>query len=128
MTTTQRQFLPEDLPGCLAELRGWARFWIEANPSHVGMDVDLAVWSMTELVTNSWKHGSGTVRVALDQDTNHLLISVRDSSNGMPRLPQVGPDAESGRGVATMASVANRWGVDHHAAGGKTVWCEFWGE
>jgi two-component sensor histidine kinase len=128
MTTTQRQFPPADLPGCLFELRGWARFWIEDHPRNVGMDVDEAVWSMTELVTNSWQHGSGTVGVVLDQDSNRLVISVRDSSDGMPHLRQVGPDAESGRGVATMASMASRWGVNRHAAGGKTVWCEFWGE
>jgi two-component sensor histidine kinase len=128
MTRTQRQFQPAELPDCLSELRGWARFWIEAHPSHVGMDVDLAVWSMTELVTNSWRHGSGAVGVALDQDSDHLLISVRDSSDGMPQLRHVAPEAESGRGIATMASVANRWGVNSHAGGGKTVWCEFWGE
>lgn len=128
MTTTQRNFLVSELPDGLSELRGWARFWIEDHPCHVGMDVDLAVWSMTELVTNSWLHGSGTVGVALDQDVTHLLISVRDSSDGMPQLREVGPDAESGRGVATMARLASRWGVDRHVAGGKTVWCEFWGE
>ncbi|MEO8639805.1 MAG: ATP-binding protein [Chloroflexota bacterium] len=109
----------------MSELRWWARRWIEDQP-HSGMDIDSAMSSMTELVTNSLRYAPGAVEVALTRGSlDELRISVRDSSDYMPRHQQVAADAGSGRGIAVMASLANRWGVSRHADGGKTVWCEF---
>jgi hypothetical protein len=54
----------------------------------------------------------------------YLRVEVRDpDSRALPTLIAVGPDAESGRGLALVDAVADRWGVllgsDH-----KVTWCE----
>ncbi|MFG2127995.1 ATP-binding protein [Streptomyces sp. NPDC048751] len=95
---------------------------------HYGYDVGLCA---TELVTNVIDHiGEGTpvtVRVARTTD-GRTRVEVTDSDpRALPVLLHAGPDAESGRGLALLDTLARRWGVDQ-GADGKTVWCELEGE
>jgi len=83
------------------------------------------VLSMTELVTNSIKHGSGPVEVQLTGDSDNLVLIVSDCSAQLPRRPDASLETETGRGIQILESLATRWGVQPVPGGGKTVWCEF---
>lgn len=86
-----------------------------------------AVQIVSELVTNALLHGGCSAEpktqvklVAIDAG---LRIEVYDVSPLAParRTPSAG--AEHGRGLAIVASLANRWGWEP-TAHGKCVWCE----
>jgi anti-sigma regulatory factor (Ser/Thr protein kinase) len=120
---TQRLPTPPS-PGGLAELRRWARSWMEQHATD-GVDPDIVLLSMTELVTNSIKHGSGPVDVRLNARCDNLVLTVSDRSEQLPRRPDTSMDREAGRGIQIMESLATRWGVQPEPGGGKSVWCEF---
>jgi anti-sigma regulatory factor (Ser/Thr protein kinase) len=125
MTEGSQRLLVPPASGALVELRLWARSWMEQHPTH-GVDPDNVVLSMIELVTNSIKHGAGPVDVELTADTDNLLLVVSDCSEEMPRRRgQLTGEAETGRGILILESLATRWGVRPEPSGGKTVWCEF---
>ena len=52
-----------------------------------------------------------------------LRVEVGDDNPLAPALAEVGPEAESGRGLRIVAALARRWGTDPCEAG-KTVWFE----
>jgi two-component sensor histidine kinase len=110
--------------GALAELRRWARSWLEEHPTH-GVDPDNVVLSMTELVTNSIKHGAGPVDVELTGDTDNLVLIVSDTSEELPLRPEGSLDMETGRGILILDALVTRWGIQPQPGCGKTVWCEF---
>ena len=120
---SQRLTMPP-AAGCLAELRRWARSWMEQHPTD-GVDPDGVLLSMIELVTNAIQHGSGPVDVRLNAECDNLVLTVSDCSEQMPRRPGSSLNPESGRGIQIMESLATRWGVQPEPGGGKTVWCEF---
>jgi anti-sigma regulatory factor (Ser/Thr protein kinase) len=120
---SQRLTLPPT-PGRLVELRHWARSWMEQNPTD-GVDPDSVVLSMTELVTNSIKHGSGPVDVNLAAESETLVLIVSDGSEDLPLRPTGSSNAETGRGIQILESLATRWGAHREPGGGKRVWCEF---
>ncbi len=90
-----------------------------------GVDPDRVVLSLTELVTNSIRHGSGPVDIELAGDQDTLRLDVRDHSDALPRQRVARIDAEGGRGIVVLTNLATRWGVSRLPTGGKSVWCEF---
>ncbi len=85
--------------------------------------VESVVLCLSELVTNAVVHaGSGpTVSVEVRPTTVH--VEVRDGSADLPSVDfEAQDDATSGRGLMIVGSVADRWGIRRHSAGGKTVW------
>ena len=124
MTAGSQRLTVPPAAGCLAELRRWARSWMEQHPTD-GVDPDIVMLSMTELVTNSITHGSGSVEVQLNGDSDNLVLTVSDSSEQLPLRPGSSSNPETGRGIQIMESLATRWGVQPDPGGGKTVWCEF---
>lgn len=124
MTEGSKRLIMPPADGCLADLRRWARSWMEQHAVE-GVDPDCVVVSMTELVTNSIRHGSGPVDIELAHDDDSLLLGVSDFSDDMPCQHVMASGAESGRGIVVMEHLATRWGVRPQLAGGKTVWCEF---
>lgn len=110
-------------PSCLSELRAWARSWMSRYPS--GADPDSVLLAMTELVTNSAKHGTGPVDIALRREPPQLWLGVTDRSEGLPRQTPTGDDREGGRGIALLDVLATSWGVRLREPTGKTIWCRF---
>ncbi|MFB8777135.1 ATP-binding protein [Streptomyces broussonetiae] len=92
---------------------------------------DTLEWGVTELVTNAVIHGraprGSRVVVAYHLADDLLRVEVRDWASGMPRLiPLASPNGvvrESGRGLATVAALTDRWGVIPRVIG-KSVWFE----
>jgi hypothetical protein len=89
-----------------------------------GVDPDQVVLSLTELVTNASRHGSGPIDVELRWDSRVLHLGVTDCSADLPRQALVPPET-GGRGMVVVENSSTRWGVRPDPAGGKTVWCEF---
>ncbi|MGW3316730.1 ATP-binding protein [Streptomyces fungicidicus] len=91
---------------------------------------------VAELAANAALHGrvnSRDVRLALTLDTTAglLRIAVTDArGEHFPSPPAEcgnAPDAESGRGLLLVTALADRWGVEPYAPGGKTVWARIGG-
>jgi anti-sigma regulatory factor (Ser/Thr protein kinase) len=87
---------------------------------------------VAELVGNSVRHAhplpGGVVRVAWrvhpDGDSDRIEVRVTDGGAGdSPRVRRVGPDSVDGRGLAIVAALADRWGVDRDGLG-QCVWAE----
>lgn len=100
---------------------------LEALDAHA--DVRFAVRLLvSELFTNAVKYGSrradARVRLLVAVDDTHVRGEIGDSGRGFaegrPSMPDV--DAESGRGLAFLDALADRWGVVHN--GESCVWFE----
>ena len=112
-----------------AERAQVARGFVAAvlGPGHACCEA--AVLLASELFGNSVQHsGSGaagqTVTVAVRAGDGIVRIEVADQSGlGTPRLRPAGRDAEGGRGLQLVATLAARWGWWRR--GGRTVtWFE----
>ena len=88
-------------------------------------DVDGAAVVVSELVTNA-QRVSTDERVLLHVTLIDLTlrIEVIDSDTAHPSVPSAaGVDAENGRGLFLVQSLAQRWGTSSHTLG-KCVWAE----
>jgi anti-sigma regulatory factor (Ser/Thr protein kinase) len=87
--------------------------------------VDDAMLVISELVTNAVLHTgtASTVELELYQTRHRLRVSLADDSPAAPRLRRVRGAAEDGRGLAILAALSDRWGVEPHR-NGKRVWWE----
>ncbi|MFD8570084.1 ATP-binding protein [Streptomyces sp. NPDC059639] len=98
-----------------------------AVPDPVPDDLALGV---TELLSNVVRHVPGAraeVRLRHDPDAGVVHAEVTDGGPQLAdRTPELtDPYAENGRGLAIVAAVAAKWGVQPLAPpGGKTVWFE----
>ncbi|MEU1946187.1 ATP-binding protein [Streptomyces sp. NPDC020125] len=88
--------------------------------------VEVAQTCVTELVANVITHvGVGTpTTLVVAMNGTHVRIEVHDpDGRALPTLRSATSTAESGRGLALVAAVADRWGVVPTETG-KTTWCE----
>lgn len=87
--------------------------------------VDAASLLVSELVTNAVVHAGSAVDVIVGQQGMHatLRIEVHDSSIRAPRMGSFDLDSVSGRGLALVEAMSDRWGVENGNAG-KSVWFE----
>lgn len=78
----------------------------------------------SELVTNALEHGDGPVSLLLSCSSETVRLTVDDGSRESPRLEAPELDAESGRGLWIVESIASEyggsWGVSPDCT--KT-WC-----
>ena len=82
---------------------------------------------VSELFTNAVKYGrprDARVRVSLEIDDTHVRGEIADHGRGFEQdhVAMPDPDAESGRGLAFLDAIADRWGVIH--GGENCVWFE----
>jgi anti-sigma regulatory factor (Ser/Thr protein kinase) len=110
-------------PGCLHDVRQWATSWVQQH--RAGTDPDVVALVLTEMVTNSVRHGAPPVEVELIDRPGRLVLTVSDGSMVPPRRVAPKPDAESGRGTVLLDALTSTWGVRLEPRGGKTVWCQF---
>lgn len=89
--------------------------------------LDDALLLVTELVTNSVRHGGAPILLALDCDGANLRVEVRDGNVAFPKPRQASWDDENGRGLSMVMTLAASWGVESvvdEYGKGKTVWFE----
>ncbi|MFE5712517.1 ATP-binding protein [Streptomyces sp. NPDC056501] len=85
---------------------------------------DAGALALTELVANVVRHVPGRrCSVLMLREPYGLRVEVADAVPGAVIAKLAGPLEESGRGLALVEAVTDRWGVDE-TAGGKTVWFE----
>jgi anti-sigma regulatory factor (Ser/Thr protein kinase) len=83
---------------------------------------------VSELFTNAVKYGSrhadARVRLSVAVGDTHVRAEIGDRGRGFDERKTTMPDAEaeSGRGLAFLDALANRWGVVHN--GETCVWFE----
>jgi anti-sigma regulatory factor (Ser/Thr protein kinase) len=82
---------------------------------------------VSELFTNAVKYGQpgdARVRLSLEIGNSHVRAEVADHGRGFAEghVSMPGQDAESGRGLAFLDAIADRWGVIHD--GENCVWFE----
>ncbi|WP_367322821.1 ATP-binding protein [Streptomyces sp. HUAS ZL42] len=88
--------------------------------------IEAAQLCASELVGNVIKHvGPGTpTSLAVSMRGTCLRIEVHDpDARALPSLKEMDADSDTGRGVALVDTIADRWGVQLHP-GRKVVWCE----
>lgn len=92
---------------------------------HPGL-VDDARLCVSEVVSNAHRHTrSPLIRVDVTVNLRQATVYVTDGEPGRLPKPGTAPDAESGRGLVIVESLAGRWGTTTRggrARGAKTVW------
>jgi anti-sigma regulatory factor (Ser/Thr protein kinase) len=107
-------------PAAAAEARGHVRAAICAWEAPA--DADVAVLLTSELVTNAIRHTPGLgVMLSIQCTHDQLRVEVDDWSPSPPVLTDAPPDADAGRGLALVASLASDWGF-YRIPTGKTVY------
>ncbi len=92
--------------------------------------VDKVSLGVSELATNAIKHtpsgDGGEIKIRLTVTGPLVRAEVTNDGSTMPDKPRThyDPDAEDGRGILIVETLAESWGVTEHA-GATTVWAEF---
>ncbi|QKV94163.1 ATP-binding protein [Streptomyces sp. NA02950] len=93
---------------------------------HIGADItESATLLLSELTTNAINAKTTRGReigVRFVLTGLELRIEVSDTNDEQPTLKHAEDDDESGRGLALVDSLADRWGVEPRDAVGKVVW------
>jgi anti-sigma regulatory factor (Ser/Thr protein kinase) len=109
-----------------------ARRYLEGVVRRPEEVVAVAELLVTELVTNSVRHGGGGehdhIQVEVDVDERRLRVDVRDEGGGTgaleaPRDTDANHPEEGGFGLLFVDTLADRWGSERSPAG-TTVWFE----
>ncbi|MFI9169682.1 ATP-binding protein [Streptomyces lincolnensis] len=83
--------------------------------------IDDATLIVSELVANATRHGRSACRLRLQVSDEQVTVEVYDDNPAQPRLRPPAPDGESGRGLAIVRDLAQRFDVTPVTGGGKRV-------
>jgi anti-sigma regulatory factor (Ser/Thr protein kinase) len=99
--------------------RDLARRQIDEAAIHEVMTV------VSELVGNAVRHAapSDQLEVTWDGDARSVTVAVTDSSHDVPQPRRAGAEDTDGRGLAIVAAMSTKWGVEQ-TAHGKRVWAQ----
>jgi PAS domain S-box-containing protein len=82
-------------------------------------ELDTTRLLVSELVTNAVRYTSGKISLTIDIDPVRARFVVRDDGAGSAER-RLDPDADGGFGLNLVATLAARWGAEHHGS----VWFE----
>ena len=89
---------------------------------NIKIDLDVAVLLTSELVTNAIRHETNeTITLAITCSCGELRVDVHDSSYSLPVVLEAAADAEAGRGLMLVATLADEWGF-YRTPAGKAVY------
>ena len=105
------------------------RHWVvraAVDAGVTGMANQMVELLTSELLANAVLHGSAgrAIHLWFHCTDEVARISVSDSVPDPPVVLHPGIVAPSGRGMAIVETMSNRWGVDEQPEFGKTVWFE----
>jgi anti-sigma regulatory factor (Ser/Thr protein kinase) len=121
---------PTELQHCRVRLAagpaaaGEARSQVRAAIRDWGLpvDPDVAVLLASELVTNAIMHETGeTITLGIRCFRGRLRVDVYDTSRSFPVVTDAAGDAETGRGLMLVATLASEWGF-YQTPAGKAVY------
>ncbi|GAA2475134.1 ATP-binding protein [Streptomyces gobitricini] len=102
--------------------------WLRTRQEVPYRVAETAAQLVAELAANAATHGrvaGRSFRLALLADEGVLRIEVTDTrADDLPHRRPPSLDAESGRGLLLVESLADRWGATRGPAPQKTVWAE----
>ena len=78
---------------------------------------------ISEVVTNAVLHGRGKVTLRLHCGPHVVRVEVCDEARALPALSTPSCQAEGGRGMLIVDTLATTWGVSLTSTG-KSVWFE----
>ena len=102
---------------------GSARRFTRAALARQAIDpaiIDTATLLVSELATNAVVHAASTIRLRIDVGED-IRVEVRDASEVEPLVGDLGPERESGRGLAIVTTLAESWDWSPRPSG-KVVW------
>lgn len=108
------------VPAAVPQARRFAR-------RHLGDPalLDRAVLLVSELATNAVAHAGTTFEVTIVERSDAVRVEVADGSHQPPAVAFLPVDADGGRGLRIVDSLAARWGVGNRPdEPGKVVWFE----
>lgn len=82
-----------------------------------------AVLLVSELVGNAVLHAGTEIGVAVRRRGDLIRVEVSDGSPVLPQRKYYSATSATGRGLALVESLSERWGAEHSGVG-KTVWFE----
>lgn len=85
---------------------------------------DTAGLLVSELATNALVHARTPLRVHVQVDEGQVRVEVEDELGGLPTLLTEQDGLSTGRGLQLVDGLADGWGADPLADGGKRVWFE----
>jgi anti-sigma regulatory factor (Ser/Thr protein kinase) len=106
-------------PAAAAEARRHVRAAVEAWG--VQADPHVAALLTSELVTNAIRHAGGTVKLFVTCSCGQLRVYVHDTSREWATALCASADAEDGRGLMLVGSLATDWGC-YRTSAGKAVY------
>lgn len=102
-----------------------ARLFVRARlAGHLEAVADAAESCVSELTTNAVLHAGTEVEIRVEDLGERVRIGVRDLSPVRPRHIVHTRRSATGRGMEMVSILAESWGVEIDADGGKVVWCE----
>lgn len=110
-------------PAAAAQARGQVLAAIRAWDVPLGQDAaDAAVLLTSELVTNAIRYGTGaSVTLTVACCGGQLRVDVHDGSAALPLVTEAPGEAETGRGLMLVATLADEWGY-YRTSAGKAVY------
>ena len=85
---------------------------------------DDAALIAAELLANAVQHGLPPVTACVVETATGVRLEVSDASSRSPVRLAPSTVNMTGRGLALVEELSDRWGVDRSRDGGKSVWCE----
>ena len=82
---------------------------------------DTACLLTSELLTNAVRHATNLVELYLHHSAHELIIQVEDDDPHLPQHRVADGDADNGRGLMLVDTLAGNWG-SRLTSTGKTVW------
>lgn len=111
--------LPADLRSA-GEARAMVRKTLEGWCDEDLLD-DIAL-CVSELVTNAVVHAESAPRILVHVRPTVIHVEISDDSDVVPVVKYADPHDTSGRGMAILGDLSDRWGTRRRSGGGKTVW------
>lgn len=100
--------LPRDRH-CASAARRFLRDELESRAAE--QPLERALLTTSELVTNAWKHGKGTIELRIQTWSDRVRIEVIDEGeNAVPKIRERAGDDSGGWGLRIVDDLVLQWG------------------